>query len=127
MPLSAMINCTNRKSTRKCWNHTLYPTVAEYLFFSSTHATFSKIDHADHKTNLSKFKNEIIPTIFSDDLCLCACAKSLHSFLNLCDPMDCSPPGSSVHGILQARILEWVARPSSGDLPDPGTELLSLH
>ena len=38
----------------------------------------------------------------------------------LCDPMDCSPPGSSVHGILQARILEWVAFPSPGDLPDPG-------
>ena len=33
--------------------------------------------------------------------------------LQLCDPMDCSPPGSSVHGILQARTLEWVARPSS--------------
>ena len=31
----------------------------------------------------------------------------------LCDPMDCSPPGSSVHGILQERTLEWVARPSS--------------
>ena len=31
-----------------------------------------------------------------------------------CDPMDCSPPGSSVHGISQARILEWVAMPSSG-------------
>ena len=31
----------------------------------------------------------------------------------LCNPMDCSPPGSSVHGILQARILEWVAMPSS--------------
>ena len=31
----------------------------------------------------------------------------------LCDPMDCSPPGSSVHGILQARILEWVAISSS--------------
>ena len=31
----------------------------------------------------------------------------------LCDPMDCSPPGSSVHGILQARILEYVAMPSS--------------
>ena len=30
-----------------------------------------------------------------------------------CDPMDCSPPGSSVHGILQTRILEWVAMPSS--------------
>ena len=31
----------------------------------------------------------------------------------LCDPMDCSPPGSSVHGILQERILEWVAIPFS--------------
>ena len=31
----------------------------------------------------------------------------------LCDPMDCSPPGSSVHGLLQARILEWVAMSSS--------------
>ena len=37
--------------------------------------------------------------------------------------MDCSPPGpSSVYGILQARILAWVAVPASGDLPDPGTE-----
>ena len=36
--------------------------------------------------------------------------------------MDCSPPGSSVHGSLQARILEWVAIPSSRDLPDPGME-----
>ena len=36
-------------------------------------------------------------------------AKSLQLCLTLCDPMDSSPPGSSVHGILQARILEWVA------------------
>ena len=40
-------------------------------------------------------------------------AKSLQLCLTLCDPMDCSPPGSSVHGILQARILEWVAMPTS--------------
>ena len=42
----------------------------------------------------------------------------------------CSPPGSSVHGILQARILEWVACPPPGDLPDPGikpTSLMSLE
>ena len=38
----------------------------------------------------------------------CVC-KSLQSCLTLCYPMDCSPPGFSVHGILQARILEWVA------------------
>ena len=41
------------------------------------------------------------------------CAKSLQSCPTLCDPMDCSPPGSSVHGILQARILERVVIPSS--------------
>ena len=38
-----------------------------------------------------------------------AAAKSLQSCPNLCDPIDSSPPGSSVHGILQARTLEWVA------------------
>ena len=40
----------------------------------------------------------------------------------LCDPMNCSPSGFSVHGILQARILEWVAILFSGYLPDPGME-----
>ena len=38
----------------------------------------------------------------------------------LCDPMDCSPPGSSVHGIFQPRVLEWTAVSFSGDLPNPG-------
>ena len=38
-----------------------------------------------------------------------AAAKSLQSCLTLCDPRDGSPPGSSVHGILQARVLEWGA------------------
>ena len=38
-----------------------------------------------------------------------AAAKSLQSCLTLRDPMDCSPPGSSVHGIFQARVLEWSA------------------
>ena len=37
----------------------------------------------------------------------------------LCDPMDCSPPGSSVHGVLQARILQWVAMPSSQGSSQP--------
>ena len=53
---------------------------------------------------------------------LCACAKSLQSCLTLCNPMDCSPPGCSVHGILQARILEWVAISFSGDLSTPGIQ-----
>ena len=44
-----------------------------------------------------------------------------------CEPMDSSPPGSSVHGILQAKVLEWIAiLKSPGDLPDPGFEPESL-
>ena len=50
------------------------------------------------------------------------------SYLTLCDPMDCNPPGSSVHGILQARILEWVAMPSSGGVfPTQGSNPCLLH
>ena len=45
----------------------------------------------------------------SDAAAAAAAAKSLQSCPTLCDPMDCSPPGSSVPGILQARTLPWVA------------------
>ena len=44
------------------------------------------------------------------------------SCLTLCDPVDCSLPGSSIHGILQARILEWVVISFSRDLSNPGIE-----
>ena len=43
----------------------------------------------------------------------CVHAKLLQSCLTLCDRMDCNPPGSSIHGILQARILQWATMPSS--------------
>ena len=50
------------------------------------------------------------------------CPQLLQPCLTLCDPMDCSPSGSSVHGSLQARILEWVATPISRESSDIGTE-----
>ena len=43
----------------------------------------------------------------------------------LCDLMDCDPPGSSIPGVHQARILAWVAFPSPGDLPYPGIKPMS--
>ena len=49
----------------------------------------------------------------------CVHAKSLQSCPTLCDLTDCSPSGSSVHGILQTRILEWVARPFSRGFSQP--------
>ena len=59
----------------------------------------------------------------------CGCVKSLQSNPTVCntmDPMDHSSPGFSDHGILQARILEWVVIPSSRGLPKPGTEPVCL-
>ena len=50
------------------------------------------------------------------------CVLVAQSCLTLCDPIDYSPQGTSAHGILQARILEWVPFPPPGDLPDPGIE-----
>ena len=52
---------------------------------------------------------------------------SLQPLATPCNPMDCSPSGSSVHGILQTRILEWVAIPFSGNLPNPGIKSGLLH
>ena len=52
----------------------------------------------------------------------CVHAKSLQLCPTLCDPMDCNPQDFSVHGILQAKILEWVAMPSSrGIFPIQGS------
>ena len=54
-------------------------------------------------------------------MCVCVCV-SCSVVSDSVTPTDCSPPGSSVRGILQARILEWVAISSPGDLPNPGIE-----
>ena len=47
------------------------------------------------------------------------------SHIQLYDRIDCSPPGSSVHGIFQARALEWLPFPPPGHLSNPGIELVS--
>ena len=60
--------------------------------------------------------------------CLPACALLAESCLTLCDLMDCNLPGSSVHGILQARILQWVAISSSQEIfSTQGRNLHLLH
>ena len=52
---------------------------------------------------------EVVWVTRVDSLCVAAAAKSLQSCLTLCDPIDGSPPGSPIPGILQARTLEWGA------------------
>ena len=61
---------------------------------------------------------EIAPRSYVTELCI----QSHQSCLTLCDPMDHSPPGSSVHGIFQAKILWWVAIPFSRGSSQPGDE-----
>ena len=58
------------------------------------------------------------PVTRSQMACRCCCLV-VKSCLTLSDPMDCGPPGSSVRGILQARILEWIAISSSGGSSQP--------
>ena len=77
---------------------------------------------------LLEILNEILYAKHSSQ-CLahvCLRAKSLQLCLTLCDTMDCSPPGSSLHAVLQARILERVAMPFSRGSSGPRIELLSL-
>ena len=60
----------------------------------------------DEEISYATNKFSTITCFLTSSMCTCLVAQS---FLTLCDPMDCSPPGSSVHGILQARVQEWVA------------------
>ena len=59
------------------------------------------------------FNFENYPKFELGQWCTYVHAKSLQLCLTICNPENCSPPGSSVHGILQTRVMEWVALPSS--------------
>ena len=73
--------------------------------------------HTYIHSSLDSFPIQSLQSIDQSPLCYtvgpCMCAKSLRSCPTFHDSVDCSPPDSSVHGILQARILKWVAMPSS--------------
>ena len=75
------------------------------------------IKEAELKLGNSTSKFQIIPlyivSTYKKEMDAAAAVKSLQSCPTLCNPIDGSPPGSSVPGILQARILEWVAIPFS--------------
>ena len=94
------------------WSHQEVQCPVAHQASAYTHTPFTRIPPSDcvQGRNLSKEKVKVLVT----------------QSLILCDPMDCSPSGASVHALSKARILECVAFPSSGDLPDPGIEPRSL-
>ena len=91
--------------------------------------TKTHIEFLEMKTSLSEVKKYIITHLLRlitpsvdegvEDLKLSKTTVTPQLCPTLCDPMDCSPPGSSLHGILQAKILEWVALPSSRGSSQP--------
>ena len=79
-------------------------------------------------SNLGDYQHKIITYTWVVIYHMHACILSCFSRVWLCDPIDCSPPGSSVHGILQARILKWITMPSSrGIFPTQRWKLCLLH
>ena len=99
------------------WNKIQYMILRRAIVQVQTDNLDYKTDHENtkkKKRNLLKVRSEIHPKW------LCGIVVSVaNSCLTLCDRVDCSPPASSVHGILQARILEWEAMPSSRGSSQP--------
>ena len=71
------------------------------------------------KIQILIYSHDIMKEIFTGAIVLTLKVLITQSCPTLCYPMDCSPPSSSVHGILQARILEWVHMPSSRESSRP--------
>ena len=91
-----------------------WPIMTVGLLPSFSHNSRSALDASEEGAECELWLSRARGTHFRADDFVCLCVKSLQSCPTLCDLMDCSLPGSSVHGILQTRILEWVAVPSSG-------------
>ena len=90
--------------------------MSECFRFLGLNSLHTKILQSEQSSSIETFPKWKGPNLDPSDVLVkefCACAQSLQSCLTLCNPMDCSQPGSSVHGILQARILERVAIPFS--------------
>ena len=100
---------------RKAWHATFHGVMkswtplSNFLNNNSTNMSLSKLQEIvkDRKAWHAAFHGVMkswtpLSNFLNKEIYLIKCP-------TLCDPMDCSPPGSSVHGILQARILEWVA------------------
>ena len=79
----------------------------------SVRVTIQKKNNSESHMQKIIFGSYTVISVILDSELFCCCCLVTSVVLSLCDTMDCSLPGSSVHGILQARILEWVAMSSS--------------
>ena len=107
----------------------MYPNVYIYTCtcVSIAHYLFPR----PSSLNWSCFQDQSVcpgnsPQSTESDLCnqtILPCCLVTKSCLSLCEPMDCSPSGPSIHGILQTRLLEWVAMPPSRGSSQPRDQI----
>ena len=106
--------CLENPMDKEAWRATVHGVVKSWTWLNITHLTTALkwIPAQEVMRGVFGFCfNKRLPAnSFRGNVYVCSVTQSC---LTLCNPMDCSPPGSSVHGILQARILEWVAIPFS--------------
>ena len=123
--------CFRQKQTQTEWKTLLFFLQLNSYLPNSTSSTSILLPLAGRGSSTFKETSitsnsdiwaKMLAIIFAHGYWACMCAQSLQSCPTLRNPMDCSPPASSVHGILQARILEWLPFPPSVDLPDSGIE-----
>ena len=120
LPLDHSLTTENMEAMCLNWK-----SLSHYNFFrinhkqqsqtkSETKKLFAKSSFSNITTNKTSLLRIYFHLLIQSLFLHCSKVKVLaQSCLILCEPMDCSPPGSSIHGILQARILEWVAIPFS--------------
>ena len=104
---------------RTCCNWKPWLAIRKRVLLNTTETTVGQKDQG----TLQGFRHSSFQT--AGALGPCICLLSCFSCIQLCDTVDGSPPGSSVHGILQARTLAWAAMPFSRRSPDPGIESTS--
>ena len=119
------VSLESQKEKKESWTEKLFKEIAAETFpnlakdinlqIQETKLISNRIkSHNSYQdTSLLNFKEIKITISLKKPHCIYALCLVTQPCLSLCDPMDCSPPGSSVQGIFQARILEWVAIPSS--------------
>ena len=106
-------------STHK--NENIDVTIDRYIYRFNIYLVQKIKKHEVGESQYTEFILDSVPCIYIHSWYIKYLKSGLfaQSYLTLCDPMDCSPPGSSVRGIFQARILEWVAIPFSRESSPP--------
>ena len=105
--------------------HSFYKisTTTRYCFAQHFFTLRGKLLYFSLMIEVSKLSLLFRNSFYMPSLLLLACVCLLIHVRIFCNPLDCSPPGFSAHGIFQARILEWLPLPAPRDLPNPGSNL----